>query len=612
MNYYQPNTEIYILGVNFDHLESNINILPSENIPRYAINEEDANNNFGLGIKTGKIGWITKGETEFSTTGNEISGTTHYKAENTNAIPSFMFYLYHSKNISETKELGTITISMMAVIPIDDLNNKIKRINVEVNMDSTFYEGDNYDASISPGTHYEMFANSSVNITNKSTFSSYFSLYVPKEKSLYKEGYTRSLVSNYAYPENTKITMIDFASSDKPEYYYYIIDNNTYNNSVNQLLQQGEVNYKLSNFIKMGSSSNNNKYDDSTANEKYYNSDLKINEEEFIFLVDFSESNITEDVINKKILLELRDSNENPVIPVLDISQQKMFYNLYNDKDAIIDLEADLSNSTFHMGQKIELNATTSFSQKKVGNITVIDTNYYDKRLGIKLSFYNSDNKLVNGAELLGTSFIYEGIKYYPRQDGTVRFNIAETVANVSSRITIDMENSNISSGDYTMVIETFGSPDGIYYGLDKTNKIEKEITIVNEKYGLDISMLDDDVIIDKKTGLSSDKNNYIDFQFTYESAFKKPNIRMSMYRRTYDDIYDYDYTLVDIQDYVTNELISSNEDKVYVIKTLPTNKFQYILNMKDNLMTGTYQIRFSLYDDDVCVGYVNKYIIIE
>lgn len=612
MDYYEPNTEIYILGVNFDELSSDINILPSNEVPRYEVDAALANKNFGLGMKTGNVGWITRGETEFSTTGSDIYGTTYYKTENSNAIPSFMFYLYHSKNISETKDLGKVVISLMVVTPIDDLSNKIKRVNIEVNMDTAFYEGINYEASITPGAQYEMFANSSVNITNKSTFSAYYSLYSTSDTTIYRDGYKRSLVSNYAYPVNTKITMIDLASSEQPEYYYFIVDSNTYSNSVLDLQNDGEISYSLSNFIKMGSPSVSNTYNDAEANIKYYDSTEKKVEEEFIFIVDLKDAGINEDVLNKSLLLELRDANNNPVVPVLDISQQKMFYNLYEDKEAVINLDANLSNNILYIGQSIDLTATTTFSQQSIGNITIIDTNYYEKRLGIKLSLYNSDNEIVNGAGLLGTAFEYDGGRYYPRQDGTVRFNIAETVANVSSKIKIDAEKSNIASGQYTLVIETFGSADGIYYGVESTNRIEKAITIVNETYGLIANLPDNDVIINKDTGLSQDQNDYLDFQITYESSLNNPNIRVSMYRRTYEDIYDYDYVLVDLQDYVTNELEVSNKSKIYIVKNMPTNRFQYILNMKDNLMTGTYQIRFSLYDGDNYVGHINKYIIIE
>ena len=43
-----------------------------------------------------------------------------------------------------------------------------------------------------------------------------------------------------------------------------------------------------------------------------------------------------------------------------------------------------------------------------------------------------------------------------------------------------------------------------------------------------------------------------------------------------------------------------------------PSNRFQYILNMKDNLKTGTYQVKFLLYDNNTYVGEVIKYIIIK
>ena len=612
MDYYHPNTEIYVLGVNYDYLSSDVNLLPSDQIPRYAANSDDANKNFGLGMKTGTTGWITKGGTEFSTVGSDISGTTYYKAENSNAIPNLIFYLYHSKNITQTRSLGVATISLMVVTPIDDLSNKIQRINIEVSMNSAFYEGNNYEGAITPGAQYEMFANSNVNITTKSTFSTYSSLYSTSDTTIYKPGYTRSLVSNYAYPVNTKITMIDFASSDKPEYYYYIIDQNTYNNSVTALASDGEVSYQLAKFIKMGSPSTNNTYDDSTANDNYYDNVAKKAEEEFIFIVDLKDTDLNEDVLNKTLLIELRDSNDNPVVPVLDVSQQKMFYNLYKDKEADINASATLSNSTLYVGQKTDLNVTTSFSQQTLGNITIIDTNYYEKKLGIKLSLYNSNNELVNGAELLGTAFVYNGIRYYPRQDGTVRFNVAETVANVSSRITIDCEKSNIASGDYTLVIEAFGSADGIYYGVDKTSKVEKQITVVNELYGLNANYSDDDVIVNKEDGYTQDGNNYIDFQIEYQSGLKKPNIRISMYRRTYDDVYNYSYNLVDLRDYTTNEFENTNEEKIYFARKSPSSNFKYTLYMKDNLVTGTYQIRFSLYDDNNYVGHINKYIIIE
>jgi hypothetical protein len=81
--------------------------------------------------------------------------------------------------------------------------------------------------------------------------------------------------------------------------------------------------------------------------------------------------------------------------------------------------------------------------------------------------------------------------------------------------------------------------------------------------------MIDEDVIIDKDTGFSQDKNNYVDFQINYTSNLRNPNIRLSLYRRTYtsQDAYDYTYQLVDVKDYISNELTNTSEQKVYLIK---------------------------------------------
>ena len=144
-DYYHPNTIIHILGVNYDELASDIELIDSKAIPRHAETEKDANTNFGLGMKSGTNGWITKGETDFLTMGDkDIKGTTTYKAEISTTIPNLIFYLYHSKNITEAKTLGTAKISIMVVTPVDELNDKIERINIIVPMATALYDGDKF------------------------------------------------------------------------------------------------------------------------------------------------------------------------------------------------------------------------------------------------------------------------------------------------------------------------------------------------------------------------------------------------------------------------------------------------------------------------------------
>ena len=124
--------------------------------------------------------------------------------------------------------------------------------------------------------------------------------------------------------------------------------------------------------------------------------------------------------------------------------------------------------------------------------------------------------------------------------------------------------------------------------------------------------MYEKDVIIDKDTGLSEDENNYVEFRFNYSSGLKKPNIRVSLYRRTYTDIYNYTYNLVDLQDYVENTLFTTDNDKEYLVVNNPNEETTLNLIFKENILNGTYKIEFLLYDDVTQIGSIDKYIIIK
>ena len=120
-------TKFSILGFNYANLADGVSLVPSSDIPRIAENPSDADNVMGLAIKTGPTGWITVGETEFvSNETNPILGTTTYESENTNAIRSFVFYLYHSKNLQSAGQMGSVTISLVAITPIDELTNEVE------------------------------------------------------------------------------------------------------------------------------------------------------------------------------------------------------------------------------------------------------------------------------------------------------------------------------------------------------------------------------------------------------------------------------------------------------------------------------------------------------
>ena len=461
------------------------------------------------------------------------------------------------------------------------------------------------------GKKYEMFATSNTDITTKSSFSTYYSLFMESNESPYKEGYHRSLVSTYAFPVNTKITMIDFHEDNKPVYYYYVIDENDYNSSVSEYNTYGEVSYNLSKFVKMGSTSVDNNYNDSLANSKYYSNGTAL--EEFIFIVDFKEANIDTDVLSKKLLIELRNNDDQTLISVLGIEQATMNYNLYSNSDATVEVDASLSDSTVYLGNSTNLTVDTNFVQNKNNTNTIYDTNFGDEKLGIKLSILDSYGNLLSSSSLMGVNFEFNGNTYYPRYDGTVRINIAERVANARTKIKINTENSNLATGEYTLLIESFGSSDGISYSSgSNTSSTSIRFNIIDTLYVLSIDIADSMVFINKTSGFTlNDNNNYV-FNLNYASILDNPNTRIKLLRRDYSSIYNNIYNEVNLSDYVTNALTASGKSNEYYLSTSPTATATYFLYFKENLVSGTYKLVISLYDGDNYIGEIYQYIIIK
>ena len=613
VNYSAANTTFSVLSFNYNELDPDVNLIEKDDIPRVADSGSHADNNMGLVLKSSDNGWITKGSTTFLTDDDDgWSGRTSYLSENSNTVPTFLFYLYHSKNLETPGDMGSAIISMVAIRPLNDLNNEVKRVNIKVYLSRAIYTTDDYEGTITPGKVYEMFAPNTVHITSTSSFTSYYSLFMEKNVTPYTQGSHRVLSSTYNFPANTKITMIDLLSGTTPEYYYYVVSPQDYAEKELELQNQGDVSYRLDKFMKMGSDNANNHYDDAAKNLLYYDTTHHIAEEEFIFIVDFKESGITTNVLQQSLILELHGSQNEVLLTVIGVEQQQLYYNLYANKDAVIQVDGTMETDEVYIGEQVGLLVETNYVQQKVNSNTVIDTNFYDYRSGIKISILDSNDVVVNGPSIMGISYTLGGETYYPRFDGTVRINVAERIANVSSNIKINTEGSNLASGDYTLLIESFGSPDGIYYGLISSDSVEIPFTVKNTLYGLKVVANEEQLLVNKTTGLTEAGTNAIAFNFQYSSGLLNPSIRVSLLRRDYNEIYSNIYNLVDFKDYFTNDLSTTNRENVYMLFDNPQSTMSTVLYLKNNLMSGTYKITFALYDNNTFIGDVHKYIIIK
>ncbi len=602
------NTIFEVIGFNYQNLEDGFNLIDPSKIER--VNKSGtADDNMGLAMESSNTGFVTKGTTNFQTNATTpIVGTKDYETENSSIVPSLIFYLYHSKNITKKREMGTVIISLLAIKPIDDLNNEVTRININITLNSALYSDNEYEGAMTAGEEYSLFASTATNITTKSTLSAYYSLYMKSNKNYYQDGYHHALVSNYVLPVNTKLTMIDLASNT---YYYYVVTSTNLATKEEEYNKYGECSYELSDFVKMGSTSKDNNFDETNNSTNYYKSDLKVVDEEFIFNVDFEDTDITTDQTDKTLLMELRDKNNQTLISVLGIQHSSLTYNLYNKQKATIDLSGELSEDNIYLKDKVDLSLTANFTQPIVNSLPVTDTTYFNKKMGVKITIYDSEHKKLNNSSLFGLSYQYNGKTYYPRMDGSVRIPLKDKVANIFSKIKIDTSNLNLSSGDYTLKVESFGSYDGIYYGPESSSSIELPFKIVDSVYGLNVKLDDNQVIIDKATGLTAKDDNSLDFTTNYSSNLANPNIRVTLYRRTYNDVYDTTYEKVDLAKLVTNKLDLIGEEE-YMFIDDPNTTSKKTLYLRTSLRSGTYRFEFSLYDNDNYIGNSYTYIIVK
>ena len=605
-----PNLKFSMNGFS-SGLADGISLVDPDEIKAIEPDDDKANSVYGLSIRTGNIGWQTKGTTKFLTqNGGSYIGMNDYDKDNSSYTPTLNICFYHSENITVKQALGDVRIRLQVLTPIDDLNYSLSYIDIEITLSSALYQNDFYEAAITPGQEYGLFTTTETAITNKSVFSTYYSLFIEEfSKSKYFANYqvdkrvlvSRDVDSNpYSFPENTKITMLDMVTN---KYYYYIVTSDDVKNN--------KYIYYLSDFMVMGS--NDSKFDEAEACKKYYNQDKDLIYENFIFHINFADTNITENIDRNSLLMELQDTEGQTLLGVLGIQRDSMVYTVYTGTEATIKLDANLAPETLYLGKTLDLNVITKFTQVIVDSRTVYDTSYFDKKLGIKISIYDSNGNHLNLDSLFGINFELDGKLYYPRIDGTTRINIADKVTDVLAKLKMNTSgNTTLASGNYKIVIESFGSADGIYYGLTASDKIELDLRVINSSYGLKITNKDESKIINKKTGKNEEDTNLVTCTVEYSSKFTNPNIIVSLYRRDYSEEYSQNYTLVDLQDYVSDNLVTTNKEKEYLVSDSPEAVMTNNYTLKENLKTGTYKIVYKLYDEETYVGEAFDYIIIK
>jgi len=621
----KPNMELQVDKIDITPM-SEIKLVNEENVAAIAENEETANSVFGLTMQSGYQGWKANRKTTYlyDENGSTVQGDKEYLADSSNTTPTLTFNLAHSRNVSLEGMLAEANITLLA--NYEDGSQDIVEIKLilraaEANMD--YYEG-----AITPGLKYEVFPSSTTNITSKSSISAYYSIYLDKLTDdngnlIYNnefENYYHVLASNTTLPKGTKITLID-KSTGNDEYYYYITTGNEGNDT-------GETLYKFTDFIKMGSLSNTNTY--SKNSTEYYNKENNYVFEEFIVQLNFEDAIINQDYLGQSLKLKLMDNETKTAVLSVNDAIYPMLYNIYNNQEAsklmTITNKDTNNNETIYLHNNSqnsdelnlqpEFTINTSYSHPEIDSNIVFDTTNFDNAEGLNITFqYFEDSKQnwvqLSKEDLQGVTVSYNEKTYEPSEDGAISFKIADAVCNLETDIQLNLNGkSDWETGEYKVIIKAIGSADGINV-LNTIASDEIDIVFFSNEYGLDIDLDTNSQIIDKN-GKTLNDDNTLQFIINHEKGgLTNPNIRVTLYRRDYQDIYSTQYNLVDLQEFVTNSLTASNNEKEYIVTNNPKDSQEFVLNLKADttLTTGTYKVKFLVYDGETYIGEVYKMI---
>ena len=445
-------------------------------------------------------------------------------------------------------------------------------------------------------------------ITNKSSINM---LFESDFEILYKEGYTHNLISNILLPEGTKITLIDKINN---KVYKKVINSEEdlygYNDSCIGVSSCSKyATYSFSMFEEVG-----------TENKVYYDESANygklITNEKYSITIDFKDTNLVDNYYNMSFYMALKSSNGDYLYQTLNnyISDINVYSTIDDlEIETSHSLISDYANQTIYYNSNSEtiVNLTNVVTYQNINNKNVIDTNYESKKSGILIKLYNSDGAQINGSYLDGMIFELNGEEFYSSNDNSIKINLGSVTDRDSKMLKIKTrENSSaLENGTYYIKINQYISDDGYYYDSLYENSIQIPLVVENQtyetpEYSFNVDMLTESIVLDKK-----EETHQVGFNIIYSGSFIEPNIRVSLYKKNEFTAYNQDYTLINLSEYVSNELVSAEVNKYYVDIYNSNLTYELLPNVFDN---NGYKYVFELYDGTRRISKIEKYFIVK
>lgn len=643
-------TSLTLNRVSSNALNTDINLIDRYTVPTYS---ENSNNTFGMTMETTHSGWTKGGITELYTDSDgSFGGTSIYKMDNSGNPGTITFKLFNSVNVSETKDLGFVNIVFTGKSRSADdpsVGNTFKVV-IAVNIQSLYEEeSKNYVPRFTNSIDTEL------NYTTDSSVDISYVLYevgLGTQSDIYATDDYRVLSTSTPLPKGTKVTLRDYGQGDNVnKVYYYQVASDTDYDATDNSSGSTRYLYKLSKFIDMGgTTSKTAKY--ANNNSQYYHSGSNGGYalEKYDVSFNFIDSNINANKIAQETYLELRSSSGSKKY---GNGQKNLKYNMYTDKanltETVVTDNGTTSYTVFE-NLSIPFKFDASLLEQKVADgKTIMDTKYYDKKLGMAIEIVDEHGERIKAPELQNFKLTdkTDSTVYPAGADGVIRVPLSDNLAKLSNSYELAMTQSSVSAGQYIAKIYFFASDDGIHYGGEEVASQEIYITFINKLLGLaGIETADGSRIVNKETGLNLDGGDGLDLTVKVGSPTNDTNIRVELYKRndtyttaedgtkTYNGI---SYTKVDLKDYLKSldgtelktpeqctgqNLVTASGSKEYIVmekKEHPTSTDnEYVENVefkkliKEGISTGEYKLVFKAYYNNTLIQEIRKSFIVE
>ena len=431
-------------------------------------------------------------------------------------------------------------------------------------------------------SNFKPLGGSGNNITSNSSIS--FDISYSNNKSL---SLNHNLISSILLPKNTSITMIDRINNKV--YSYVINSNEKFGFDVN-----GYASYPLGLFKEIG-----------RVDDVYY-TDSTVSNESFSFIIDFSNSNINS---NSDISIYLEGVlNDN----ILRSTINKVTFNVSNDGSLRLShgISTDYDGSIIYNSDSqtdITINSLVNYS-------SYFDTSYFGKKIGLSIMLVDDTGNIICKDNLKNFMVMVDDVVYLPSSDDIIRvsLNTNSSVNSVLSIIT-HQGSSSLKAGTYYLKINPYSSYDGLYFDNVLSDSIMIPVIVSNENIDYDYSF---DVLIDSDRIINKGEIAQLNFNIL-QDKLDNPNIKVSMYKKDELTAYNQDYSLIDMALYTSDSLDRYIDSVYYVSRNALSygvssqyNLFNFNLDTS-NLDKTSYKFVFDLYDGNIRVGSISKYIIV-